>query len=280
MAGKLRVAHAPWVNHGWHATLHVRPRGLAIESIAYGGGSFTLLFDLTEHCLRLTTSEGVGDGIALGPGSIADAHRDLVAMLDRHGLPSRFHGVPNEVEDAMPFAKDAATRDYDRGSAERLHRALLSADAIFRQFRAGFAGKASPVHFFWGSFDLAVTRFSGRPAPPHPGGLPGLPDRITREAYSQEVSSAGLWLGGVVPVAPLFYSYAYPDPPGFRDAKIAPAEARFDSELGEFVLDYEAVRTSRDPAAALMQFLESSYAAAADLAGWDRSAIERAPVAP
>jgi len=280
MLGKLRVAHAPWANHGWHVTLLPVAEGLAMPPIGADGGRFELIIDLCAHAIVLRTSKGVRDMLELQPTSIADLHHDLVAMLDRHGLPSNFNGRPNEIADAIPFAEDEALRPYNRDSAERLRDALARIVPVFERFRAGFAGKASPVHFFWGSFDLAVTRFSGRAAPSHPGGVPGLPDRITREAYSHEESSAGFWPGGVTAAEPIFYSYAYPEPDGFRAAEVAPAAARFDEILGEFVLPYEEVRRSAIPETELMAFLQSSYDAAANLAEWDRAALERAPVAP
>jgi Family of unknown function (DUF5996) len=280
MLGKLRVAHAAWVNHGWHVTLHPRANGLEIEPIAADPRSFALALDLCRHEIALTVSNGERDAVPLRPASIATLHRELVAMLDRHGLPSRFNAIPSEIADALPFAQDDGPCAYDPASAERLRDALALIVPIFAKFRAGFVGKSSPVHFFWGAFDLAVTRFSGRPAPPHPGGIPGLPDRVTREAYSHEVSSAGFWTGGVVPAEAMFYSYAYPEPPGFRDAAVAPAAARFDPDLGEFVLPYAAVRAAPDPAALLTDFLQSTYVAAADRARWDRAALERVPVAP
>ena len=192
--------------------------------------------------------------------------------------PSTFNGRPSEIEDAVPFAEDNARRDYSRDSAERLREAFAAITPVFERYRAGFTGKSSPVHFWWGSFDLAVTRFSGRPAPEHPGGVPGLPDRITREAYSQEVSSAGFWAGGVVPAEPFFYSYAYPEPEGYRGAKAA--NGNYDGTFGEFVLPYAKVRASDDPEQQLLDFLQSTYDAAADLAEWDRAALEREPVAP
>jgi hypothetical protein len=281
MLGKLRVAHAPWANHGWHVTLLPVAEGLAMPPIAAGGQRFELIIDLCAHAIVLRTSKGVRDTLRLkGDISIAALYRDLIAMLDRHGLPSNFNGRPNEVADAIPFAEDDAPRSYNLESAERLRDALARIVPVFERFRAGFAGKASPVHFFWGSFDLAVTRFSGRSAPPHPGGIPGLPDRVTREAYSHEVSSAGFWPGGVTAAEPIFYSYAYPEPDGFRGAVITPGLARFDETLGEFVLPYEAVRAAADPDAALTSFLQSTYDAAANLASWDRMALEREPVAP
>jgi len=281
MPGKMRVAHAPWVNHGWHITLHLVGDGLTTEPIASADGrTFTLLLDLCRHGLALNVSDGTSDIAAFRDGmSIAELHRDFIAMLDRHRLPSIFHFFPNEVPDPIPFADDHQPRPYRRESAECLHAMLSRIGPLFARFRAGFTGKSSPVHFFWGSFDLAVTRFSGRDAPIHPGGVPGLPDRITCEAYSQEVSSAGFWPGNsAMKVAPIFYSYAYPEPDGFRDSAIK--NARFDKDLGEFTLDYETVRSASDPEAVLMQFLESSYAAAAGLAKWDRRQLEREPVAP
>ena len=280
MLGKLRVTHAPWANHGWHVTLLPVAEGLAMPPVAAKGGRFELIIDLCAHAIVLRTSKGVRDALPLQPTSIADLHRELTAMLDRHGLPSTFNGRPTEIADGVPFAEDDAPRSYNPYSAERLRDALARIVPIFERFRAGFAGKASPVHFFWGSFDLAVTRFSGRPAPPHPGGIPGLPDRITREAYSHEVSSAGFWPGGVTATEPIFYSYAYPEPDDFQGAAIAPGLARFDETLGEFVLPYEAVRTAADPELALTSFLQSTYDAEANLAGWDRLSLEREPVAP
>jgi len=280
MLGKLRVAHSTWVNHGWHVTLHPVPEGLAIEPIVEGGHSFSLALDLTRHAIILHVGDGEVDQLSLDLGTIAAIHHNLIAMLESHGLPSNFNGKPNEIADAVAFAEDAEPREYRPESAERLLCALASIEPVFDRFRACFTGKCSPVHFFWGSFDLAVTRFSGRLAPPHPGGVPGLPDRVTREAYSHEVSSAGFWPGGVVAAEPIFYSYAYPEPDGFRDRQVLPSAARFDGELGEFVLPYATVRAATDPETELLAFLNSTYEAAATLAKWDRPALERLPVAP
>jgi hypothetical protein len=278
MLGKIRIAHAPWSNHGWHAALQLRSNGLETLPTASGDGrTFTLVLDLCRHAIVLWVSDESRDELPLNAGSIAALHSRLVAMLDRNGLPSTFNGRPSEVEDAVPFAEDRAKRMYDRDSADRLRESLAAMLPVFERFRAGFAGKASPVHFWWGAFDLAVTRFSGREAPLHPGGVPGLPDRVTREAYSHEVSSAGFWAGGVAPVEPFFYSYAYPEPAEFRDAKIT--NARFDETYGEFVLPYADVRSASDPEAMLANFLQSTYEVAAELAKWDRS-LEREPVAP
>jgi Family of unknown function (DUF5996) len=284
MLGKLRVAHAPWVNHGWHATLRPNASGLAILPTAAGDGrTFTLALDLCRHGIALKVSDGIEDFLPFQSQTVAELHSGLIGMLDEHGLPSTFHARPNEVPDAVRFADDHTPRSYDRNSATRLLEALSRIVPVFERFRAGFRGKSSPVHFFWGSFDLAVTRFSGREAPEHPGGIPGLPDRITREAYSQEVSSAGFWPGGASAppgTEPLFYSYAYPEPEGFRDSDEDLEGAIFDATLGEYVLSYEHVRKSAAPERALMMFLRSTYNRAANLADWNRTALEREPVAP
>jgi hypothetical protein len=279
MLGKIRVAHAPWTNHGWHVALQPRANGLeTLPTASDDGRTFTLMLDLCRHAIVLWVSDETREEVPLNAGSIAALHSRLVAMLERHGLPSSFNGRPSEIEGAVQFAEDKAPRDYDRDSADRLREALAAMLPLFERFRAGFSGKSSPVHFWWGSFDLSVTRFSGRPAPQHPGGVPGLPDRITREAYSQEVSSAGFWAGGVIPAEPFFYSYAYPEPEGFREWKL-PAGA-FDGQWQEFTLPYAEVRAAVDPQRMLSEFLQSTYDAAADLGHWERARLERAPVAP
>ena len=279
MLGKLRVAHAPWVNHGWHVALQPNARGLsALPTAAGDGRTFTLTLDLCRHAMVLWVSDGSREEVPLNAGSVAALHKRLIAILDQHGLPSNFNGKPNEIEGAIPFAEDTERREYDRDSADRFREALAAMLPVFARFRAGFAGKASPVHFWWGSFDLAVTRFSGRDAPTHPGGVLGLPDPVTREAYSREESSAGFWAGGATAAEPFFYSYAYPEPEGFRAKLIA--NARFDETYGEFVLPYADVRAASDPERMLGEFFQSTYDLAADLARWDRSALEREPVAP
>jgi len=279
MLGKIRVAHAPWVNHGWHVALQPNARGLGIlPTAASGGRTFTLTLDLCRHAIVLWISDGGREELPLNAGSIAALHRRLVDLLERHDLPSTFNGIPSEIVDAAPFAEDTGRRDYDRDSAERFRSALAAMLPVFARFRAGFSGKSSPVHFWWGAFDLAVSRFSGRAAPPHPGGMPGLPDRITREAYSHEVSSAGFWAGGVTAAEPFFYSYVYPEPDGYRSAGVA--HGKFDETYGEFVLPYADVRAADEPERMLTDFFQSTYDAAADLAKWDRPAIEREPVAP
>jgi hypothetical protein len=279
MLGKLRVAHAPWVNHGWHAALQPNARGLSTLPTAAGGDrTFTLTLDLCRHAIVLWISDGGREELPLNAGSIAALHRRLVAMLDRHDLPSTFNGTPNEIAEAVPFAADHVRREYDRGSAERFRAALAAMLPVFARFRACFSGKASPLHFWWGSFDLAASVLSGRPAPEHPGGMPGLPDRIAREAYSQEVASVGFWAGGVTAAEPFFYSYIYPEPEGYRTA--AASHGRFDEGYGEFVLPYAEVRASDDPQRVLGEFFRATYGAGADLAKWDRAGLEREPVAP
>ncbi|HVH38038.1 MAG TPA: DUF5996 family protein [Sphingomicrobium sp.] len=279
MLGKIRVAHAPWSNHGWHVALQPRSNGLETLPTASGDGrTFTLVLDLCRHAIVLWVSDTARDELPLNAGSIASLHGRLVRMLDQHGLPSTFNGRPNEIDGAVTFAADTAPRNYDRRSAEAFREAIAAMLPVFDRFRAGFLGKASPVHFWWGSFDLATTRFSGGRAPVHLGGVPGLPDRVTREAYSHEVSSAGFWAGGAVKAEPFFYSYAYPEPAGFRAATIA--HGRFDETFGEYILPYAEVRAASDPDAVLTEFLRSTYDAAANLAQWDRAALEREPVAP
>ena len=279
MLGKIRVSHAPWVNHGWHVALQPNARGLAtLPTAASGGRTFTLTLDLCRHAIVLWASDESREELPVNAGSIAALHQRLIDMLDRHDLPSSFNGRPNEIPEAIPFAEDKASREYDRDSAGRFREALAAVMPVFARFRAGFTGKASPVHFWWGSFDLASSVFSGRPAPPHPGGMPGLPDRITREAYSSEVESAGFWAGGVTAAEPFFYSYIYPEPEGYRAAAVK--HGRFDETYGEFVLPYAQVRASAEPERMLLEFFESAYGAGANLAKWARVNLEREPVPP
>lgn len=274
IVGKVPTAVLPWRNHGWHLTLHLNPRGLRTESIHAAGGAFELALDLIDG-LALLDQAGERLSVPLCGRSVAHFYHDLGTMLARAGHRVHIHRAPNEIDPAVPFAEDEEDRAYDPDSARRLLGALLSADRVFRLFRSGFVGKASPVHFFWGSFDLAVTRFSGRKAPPHPGGIANLPDAIAREAYSHEVSSAGFWPGGAQAASePLFYSYAYPAPPRFADAPVEPEAGHWDPAFGEFILPYEAVRQAERPDEALLAFLDSTYAAAAELGQWDRAALE------
>ena len=274
IVGKVPTALLPWRNHGWHLTLHLTPRGLRTEPVHAEAGTFELALDLIDGQAWLETA-AERRGIALADRSVADFYRDLGAMLAEAGHAVAIHSAPNEIDPAIPFVENVEPRDYDSDSARRLLAALLSADRVLRLFRSSFVGKASPVHFFWGSFDLAVTRFSGRKAPRHPGGIPKLPDRVTREAYSHEVSSAGFWPGGAQAASePLFYAYAYPAPPRFADAPVEPEAASWSPEFAEFILPYEAVRRSDRPEQALLAFLDSTYAAAAELGQWDRAALE------
>ncbi len=274
IVGKIRLRQTRWINHSWHVTLRVTPRGLGTGSMPYGERSFQIDFDFLDHVLVVSTCDGESRTLSLKPQTTAVFYAGLMQALRELDLPVTIHGRPNEVLDAIPFDEDEVHAAYDAGAARHFWRVLLQVDRVFRIFRARFAGKCSPVHFFWGSFDLAVTRFSGRPAPEHPGGIPNLPDRVTREAYSHEVSSAGFWPGGDAWPEAVFYSYAYPTPAGFADAAVRPDAATWNADLGEFLLPYEAVRTAPSPDAALLEFLESTYAAAADLGRWDRAALE------
>ena len=278
--GKYRLARTPWQNHSWHATLYVTPRGLNTSAVPDGPGAIELALDLLEHSVVGHASNGRSGRFPLGPGTVADFRVRTLELIRFLGGTPELDPHPNEIPGAVPFPEDHAPRPYDPGAVGRFFQALVQVDRVLKQFRTAFLGKASPVHLFWGSFDLAVTRFSGRTAPRHPGGVPGLPDAVTREAYSHEVSSAGFWPGGSGVDEAAFYSYAYPAPEGFAQAKVRPAEARFDPKLGEFLLPYEAVRRSRDPESALLDFLWSTYEAAATLGRWDRAALECAPGRP
>lgn len=272
--GKYRLSLTPWVNHSWHATLYVTPRGFTTGPIPDKGQSITLTLDFCEHQLVAESASGAREVTALEPMSIAEFLSRASDLVKRLGGTWNIHGKPNEVVDAIAFADDTGPRPYDADAVERFHQALISIEQVFSHFRTGFLGKVSPAHLFWGSFDLAVTRFSGKPAPSHPGGFPNLPDSVTREAYSHEVSSAGFWPGGNGAEEAMFYSYAYPVPEGFNGQDIEPAAARFDTGLGEYLLPYDAVRKSSDPAGDLLAFLHSTYALAADRGGWDRAALE------
>lgn len=278
--GKYRLAHTPWVNHSWHATLYTTPRGLTTGPVPDAGVLVTARLDFCDHVFVAEAEGGARTTFPLRPMSIAEFFRLATDAIRSVGGTPAMHGVPNEVPDPIPFESDEAERPYDAAAVQRFHRALVSVSRVFEQFRTAYLGKVSPVHLFWGSFDLAVTRFSGRPAPLHPGGVPGLPDSVSREAYSHEVSSAGFWPGGGGVEEAMFYSYAYPAPAGFRDRKAEPAEAWFDDRLGEFLLPYEAVRRSGDPEGTLLRFLQSTYGAAADTGNWPRSALECAPGRP
>ena len=270
MAGKVRLALSPWLNHGWQVPLYVNARGLGTSPIHLGRGMLQIDFDFVDHRLVICTSEGPYRGFHLEPMSVATFYRRFMKELEAAGVPVTISTMPSEVPEPIRFPDDEVHASYDPVAVERFWRALQQADRLFQLFRTSFLGKSSPVHFFWGSFDLAVTRFSGREAPLHPGGVPGLPDAITREAYSHEVSSAGFWPGSENFPRPAFYSYAYPMPAGFEQARVEPEGASWSTELSEWVLPYDAVRTAADPDAALMRFLQTTYEAAATLGGWDR----------
>ena len=274
IVGKARLASTPWLNHSWHVSLRVSARGLTTGLIAHDAVGFEMEFDFIIGALVIRVSDGGEARVPLEAGTVADFHAAVLAALAGLGVELIIDGAPNEVADPTPFARDIRPRPYDPDVARAFWRALVQIDRVFSRFRTRFLGKCSPVHFFWGSFDLAVTRFSGRRAPLHPGGVPNLPDRVAREAYSHEVSSAGFWPGGGGVEEPCFYAYAYPAPDGFSAALVSPAGARFDPGLGEFLLPYARVRAAADPDAALTAFLQSTYEAAADLARWDRTALD------
>jgi hypothetical protein len=273
IVGKVRLALAPWTNHSWHVALYLTARGLTTSPIPFGTRVFEIRFDFVAHELRLLVSDGESKVIPLAPQTVAQFYHAVTGALRELGIEVQIGMTPNEVEDATPFDQDHKHAAYDPEYANRFWRVLLQSDRVFKEFRADFCGKCSPVHFFWGSFDLAVTRFSGRPAPPHPGGVPHLPDAVAREAYSHEVSSLGFWPGSATMPEPIYYSYAYPAPKGFADAKVQPAAASYDPQLKEFVLPYDAVRQSAKPDQTLLEFARSTYDAASTLGKWDRDAL-------
>jgi hypothetical protein len=275
IVGKVRLANSPWLNHSWHVTLYVTARGLTTSAIPYGARTFEVDFDFIDHRLIVQTSDGRSSSFPLEAQSVARFYRRLLEEMAKLDLDVRISPQPNEIADPIAFDQDQAHRAYDPEYARRFWQVLVQADRVFKQFRARFVGKCSPVHFFWGAPDLAVTRFSGRRAPPHPGGIPNLPDWVTREAYSHEVSSCGFWTGGgPIPYA-AFYSYAYPEPAGFAEASVKPAAAFYSTDLREFILPYDVVRQSERPDDTLLEFLQSTYAAAANLGKWDRASLER-----
>ena len=279
VVGKIRLAQTPWQNHSWHVTLYVTASGLTTSLIPHGERSFEIRFDFLRHMLDIAVSDGGARSLPLVPRSVAEFHDDVMRALDDLGVPVSITDLPCEIPGALPFPVDRTHAAYDAGHAQRFWHALVDVDRVFKRFRTGFIGKASPVHFFWGSFDLAVSRFSGRRAPLHPGGAPGTAPAVMQEAYSHEVCSAGFWPGGGGYDAS-FYSYVYPEPPGYRASPVRPPAAAFDAKLGEFVMPYAAVRAAADPAAALLEFLHSTYDAAADHAQWDRVNLERAESVP
>ena len=274
IVGKVRLALTPWTNHSWHVPFYVTPSGLTTSTIYQGTGQFDIEFDFRDHALTVRTGTGDRRRMRLEPRTVASFYHELTRHLDDLGIAVQIHPVPNEVEDPIPFPEDDVHGSYDPDAVTRFAQVLNQSVRVFSGFRAGFLGKCSPVHFFWGSFDLAVTRFSGREAPPHPGGIPGLPDWVTREAYSHEVYSCGFWPGGAASPAAAFYAYAYPVPEGLGDTSVQPAGAFWSAEMGEYFLPYDAVRSATDPDEALTRFLLSTYDAVAVQADWNRKALE------
>jgi hypothetical protein len=274
VVGKVRLAQAPHVNHWWHVPLYVTARGLSTSAMPYGSQTFQIDFDFIEHNLSIAKSDGETQTLALAPRTVADFYAEFMSLMHSLSLDVKIWTTPVEVENPVPFEQDTVHASYDAEYANRFWRLLVQSECVFQKFRSRFTGKCSPVHFFWGSFDLAVTRFSGRRAPAHPG-APNIADSITREAYSHEVSSAGFWPGGGALTDPIFYAYAYPEPEGFKDYAVRPEKAFYSADFREFVLPYEAVRTSSEPDETLLAFLQSTYEAAADSGDWDRAALER-----
>jgi hypothetical protein len=274
IVGKVRLVQTPWTNHSWHVTLYVTSRGLTTSPIPHGADTFEIRFDFVDHQLRILKGDGGQRAIELKPRSVADFYKAVMTALDELKLPVKIDIMPNEIPNPIPFDRDEQHRAYDPEYANRFWRVLVQADRVFKEFRSRFCGKCSPVHLFWGAPDLAVTRFSGRAAPKHPGGIPHLPDAITREAYSQEVSSLGFWPGADAMPMAIFYSYAYPEPAGFSEAKVKPDAASYNAQFHEFVLPYDALRTAKSPDDVLLEFAQSTYDAASQLGKWDRAALE------
>jgi len=275
IVGKIRLVQSPWQNHSWHVALYVTARGLTTGPVPHGQRTFSIDFDFIDQCLIIRSCEGPVATLRLESCDTADFYASVMSTLDDMGMPVTINTLPNEIENAVPFEEDRVHNRYDGDAARRFFRVLYQSDRVFREFRARFAGKSSPVHFFWGSFDLAVTRFSGRVAPDHPGGVPNLPLWVAQEAYSHEVSSAGFWPGNDAFPEPVFYSYAYPSPAGFDAAPVAPGTARWSPELGEYLLPLDAVNSAPDPDGMLLDFLQSTFDAAADLGAWDLGTYRR-----
>jgi hypothetical protein len=275
IVGKIRLALAPMINHWWQVPLYVTSRGLTTSPMPYGHCVFQIDFDFVDHELRISVEDGATRAIALEPRSVADFYAELMARLRELHLDVRIWTHPVEVETSIPFEQDHEHASYNAEQAHRFWLALVQVDRVLKRFRSGFLGKCSPVHFFWGGFDMALTRFSGRTAPPHPGGIPNVGDWVMREAYSHEVISAGWWPGGGPVKDAAFYAYAYPEPPGCANARILPADGYYDTTMREFLLPYESVRQAPDPDALVLGFLQSTYEAAANLGGWPRETLER-----
>ena len=274
IVGKIRLAKMPWLNHSWHVTFTVSPQGLTTGGIDYDNGIFELTFDFINHYLLITTSEGGNETVSLYPRTVASFYKEVFDKLSALNIKVKIYAKPNEIDPAIPFEEDEIHQSYDKEQINLFWKALLKIEPVFNKFRAGFSGKCSPVHFFWGGFDLAVTRFSGREAPKHPGGAPNIPLKVMQESYSHEVSSAGFWPGNEAFPHPAFYSYAYPTPADFGTQQVQPNEAFYSKEMGEFFLLYDDVREAVFPEKMLMEFLQSTYDAAADTGNWDKRALE------
>lgn len=275
IVGKIRLVKSPLINHWWQVTLYVSPRGLTTSGIPDGSGMFDMEFDFIDHQLVIRSSSGATRNVQLSAKTVAQFHSEVMSALDSLGISVTIQDIPNEVEPAIPFAENDQHRSYDASAANTFWRQLLATDRMMHQFRASYLGKASPVHFFWGAMDLACTRFSGRTAPLHPGGAPNTGDWVMHEAYSHELSSSGFWPGGATEGA--YYSYAYPEPQGYSDFRVRPSDAFYSKQEREFILPYEAVRTSSDPDGTLLDFLNTTYDAAASTGNWDRADLEVDP---
>ncbi|HEX5553690.1 MAG TPA: DUF5996 family protein [Chitinophagaceae bacterium] len=274
VVGKIKLATLPWVNHSWHVTLHITPTGLTTHNMPYKNGNFQIDFNFIEHQLKVVTDKGELRKFDLHGISVADFYKKVFEVLDGLGIEVKIYPVPSELADPIPFEQDRVHADYDKGQVTAFHNALLNIQDVFMEFRSGFKGKCSPIHFFWGSFDLALSFFSGRKAPRHPGGVPGLPDWVAEEAYCREVSSCGFWTGNEGFTEAAFYCYLYPEPEGYSAAKVQPAGAYYNTTFKEFILPYAAIQQSAAPEKDLLEFLNSTYHAGADLAKWDRAALE------
>jgi len=274
IAGKIKLKSMPWINHSWHVTLYVTPLGLTTGSMPYSAGIFEMEFDFVHHVLDITTSTGRKEEVKLYPRAVADFHAELFAKLKQAGIEVTIHPVPNEIETAIPFPQDEIHKTYNKQQIQNYWRALVQVHNVFTRFRAGFRGKCSPVHLFWGGFDLAVTRFSGRRAPEYAGGIPNIPVSVMQEAYSHEVSSCGFWPGNETFPHAAFYAYCYPEARAFKEQTVEPAEAFYSKEMGEFFLLYDVVRTAENPEETLMRFLNTTYRAAATTGNWNRAALE------
>lgn len=273
--GKIKLDKLPWINHSWHVTLRVTPRGLTTQTMRCGDQYIQIDFDFVNHQLEIMADSGDVKTIALKDGlSVADFYTAVTSNLEKLGVNVKIYTTPSELVDPIPFDKDQTHKHYNPDEIQKFHQALLFAHDVFMDFRSHFRGKISPVHFFWGAADLAVTRFSGREAPKHPGGVPNLPDDVAQEAYSHEVSSAGFWAGDSSLPEASFYSYIYPEPEGCKTAEVEPSEAYYHHDLGEFILPYEAVRKAESPRKALLDFLHSTYERVSHLAKWDKAILE------